>query len=674
VTQAASAIAIVVGGLVLAGWTLDIGVLKSVLPGLVTMKPNTALAFILAGVALWLLREDPSPRPSPPGGEGGRRLGEGRRRVGQACASLVALVGLLTLGEYLSGWDLRIDQLLFKEASGTIGTPFPGRMASNTALNVLMLGLALLLLDAETRHGHRPVQFLALAAALSSLLALIGYSYGVNALYDATSNTAMALHTSATFMLLCAGILFARPDRGLMALFMSDTAGGILARRLLPPAVGIPLVLGWLRLAGQHAGFYETEFGLSLMVLAAIVVLTMLIWWSAGSLYRTDMERRRALEELKEREARFRGVLEAAPDAVIIVNAGGRIVLTNAQTEAMFGYKREELLDKPLESLLPDRFRGRHAEHRTGYMSAPRGRPMGAGLDLYARRKDGSEFPVDVKLSPLETAEGTIVISAVRDITERKKAEEQIRRLNEELEQRVIERTAELEAANKELEAFSYSVSHDLRAPLRAIDGFSRIVVERHAAELPADAQRHLGTVRENAKQMGQLIDDLLSFSRLSRQALKIQRVEMAGLARQALAELRAEQEGRRVEVSIRDMPAGQGDPALLRQVLVNLLSNALKFTRRREAAQIEVGWRTEGGEPVWFVRDNGVGFDMRYGDKLFSVFQRLHRPEEYEGTGVGLAIVQRIIHRHGGRVWAEAEVDKGATFYFTLREGASHA
>jgi len=661
VSRAASAIVIAVGGLVLVGWALDIATLKSVLPGLATMKANTALAFILAGVSLWLLREDPSPRPSPLGGEGGRRLGEGRWWIAQGCACLVALLGALTLGEHLVGWDLGIDQLLFSS----------GRMAPATALGFLFLGLSLLLVAREKRGGQSAAHLLALGGALIALLALVGYAYNVQSLYGVGFYSSVALHTAFTSLALGVGVLFARPNRGLMAVVTSDTAGGVLARRVLLPAVGVPVVLGWLRLVGQRRGFYGTEFGLSLMVVSAVAILGILIWWSAGSLYRTDMERRRALEELVEREARFRGTLEAAPDAVIIVNAGGRIVLTNAQTEALFGYKQEELLDKPLESLLPDRFRGRHAEHRTGYMSAPRPRPMGAGLDLYARRKDGSEFPVDVKLSPLETAEGTIVISAVRDITERKRTEQEIRKLNEELEQRVIERTAELEAANKELEAFSYSVSHDLRAPLRAIDGFSRIVVEKHAAELPAEAQRYLGTVRENAKQMGQLIDDLLSFSRLSRQAMKIQRVEMAGLARQALAELRAEQEGRRVEVSIGDMPPGQGDPALLRQVLVNLLSNALKFTRRREAAQIEVGCRTEGGEPVWFVRDNGVGFDMRYADKLFSVFQRLHRPEEYEGTGVGLAIVQRIVHRHGGRVWAEADVDKGASFYFTLEGGS---
>jgi light-regulated signal transduction histidine kinase (bacteriophytochrome) len=239
--------------------------------------------------------------------------------------------------------------------------------------------------------------------------------------------------------------------------------------------------------------------------------------------------------------------------------------------------------------------------------------------------------------------------------------------LNAELEQRVVRRTAELEVANHELEAFAYSVSHDLRAPLRAMDGFSRILMEDFAANLDSSAQRYLRLVRENAQQMGDLIDHLLAFSRLGRQALKIQPVDVADVVCQAVENVYAAREGRDVTIVIGDLPSCQADPVLLRQVYINLLGNALKFTRERENPTIEVGCLHQDGQDVFFVKDNGVGFDMQYAHKLFGVFQRLHRAEEYEGTGVGLATVQRIIHRHGGRIWAEAEANRGAAFFFTL-------
>jgi len=246
-----------------------------------------------------------------------------------------------------------------------------------------------------------------------------------------------------------------------------------------------------------------------------------------------------------------------------------------------------------------------------------------------------------------------------------------LRDLNADLEQRVSDRTLELQAANKELEAFSYSVSHDLRAPLRAIDGFTRILLEKHIAGLPPEGLRYFNLVRDNAKKMGQLVDDLLAFSRLGRQALKMETVSPLDLVRRVLEELQSDREGRRVDLEIGELPECQADPNLLKQVYLNLIQNAFKFTRGREVARIEIGslpageGRAEGG--VYFVKDNGAGFDMRYVDKLFGVFQRLHSADEFEGTGVGLAIVQRIVHRHGGRVWAEAEADKGAAFYFTL-------
>ncbi|MGE5468370.1 MAG: MASE3 domain-containing protein [Ignavibacteria bacterium] len=273
--------------------------------------------------------------------------------------------------------------------------------------------------------------------------------------------------------------------------------------------------------------------------------------------------------------------------------------------------------------------------------------------------------PAEIRL--LEELAGDLAfgITVVRARIELTQAEAQIREFNRDLEHRVVERTAQLEAANKELEAFSYSISHDLRAPLRAIDGFSQILSEDYADRLDADGQHHLSTIRAGAQRLGELIDDILTFSRTSRQELAFAPVDMNRLVREAFDEVRPE--GREIVLQAAELPPAKGDPTLIRQVLVNLLSNAVKFTAGRSPAVIEVSGTVEGPEAVYCVKDNGAGFDMRYADKLFGVFQRLHRASDYEGTGIGLAIVKRIVVRHGGRVWANAEPGAGARFYFTL-------
>jgi light-regulated signal transduction histidine kinase (bacteriophytochrome) len=281
----------------------------------------------------------------------------------------------------------------------------------------------------------------------------------------------------------------------------------------------------------------------------------------------------------------------------------------------------------------------------------------------------GADRIMAVSTSPVLDSDGNViqVVEIGQDITERKLAVEEIHRLNSELEQRIADRTAQLTAANQELEAFSYSVSHDLRAPLRSLDGFSKALLEDYAGQLDEQGKQYLTRIQEASRRMGQLINDLLDLSRVTRADFTRQRVDLSALANSITAELKAQSPSRQVEFEIKADMIVHGDENLIKIVLENLLNNACKFTSRREQALIQVGRVEQDGQWNYFVRDNGAGFDMTYANKLFAAFQRLHSEKEFPGTGIGLATVQRIIRRHGGRVWAEGVVDQGATFYFTI-------
>lgn len=501
-SRAAGVVAVLVAIFVLVGWKFDLEVFKRIIPTLIAMNPSTAVNFVLTGLALLLLQID---RQSP-----------SMRRFGYGLGVAVAVVGLLKLGQYLHLHDLGFDRLLFREKLGD------NVMSPNTAINFVLVGLALALLDVQTKRGHRPAQFFVCCSGMISLLAVLGYAYGVRNLYAVSLFIPMALHTAGTFLVVSAGILCARPEGGLVSIFTRDSAGGTLARWLLPVSVLILIALGWLRLAGERADLYEAEAGVALYTALMIIIFSVLIWASAMYIHRLDAERQ---------------------------------------------------------------------------------------------------------------------LHAVR-----------------------------LEASNKELEAFSYSVSHDLRAPLRHIDGFADLLQRGAAARLDDNGRRQLKIVSDSAKQMGRLIDDLLAFSQIGRAELRKTAVQLDPLVKEAIRQLQPEIQGRTILWKNEPLPEVHGDPALLRLVLINLISNALKYSRTRSTAEIEIGTAPNSEEEtVIFVRDNGVGFDMQYADKLFGVFQRLHRADEFEGTGIGLANVRRIVLRHGGRTWAEAAVDAGATFYFSI-------
>lgn len=371
-------------------------------------------------------------------------------------------------------------------------------------------------------------------------------------------------------------------------------------------------------------------------VISTVFVLSLIIIYTTQA----DVKRRKLNEQ------KFRSLLDAAPDATLIVNKQGTIQMINHQTERLFGYKSSEMIGQSVQKLIPS---GLPVDISPGTAVINEEKDFkSAGIELTAIKKNAFVFPVEISLSPIETNEGMLISASLRDITLRKKLEN------------------DLKKTNAELEAFTYSVSHDLRAPLRGIVGFTAILEDEYTNNLDAEARRLTGIIKSNTLKMGHLIDDLLAFSRMGRQDILKTVVDMDTMVHSIIEEL-TQQDSRSVEWIIHPLPEPMGDMNTLRQVWVNLISNAIKYSSKASHPRIEIGSYEDELSIVYYVKDNGVGFDEQYSNKLFKVFQRLHSEQEFEGTGVGLALVEKIVSKHGGKAWANSSINKGATFNFSI-------
>ena len=835
------------------GWHTRNSFLITVFDGQIQMKYNSALGLLFGCLALLLFR-----------------YGQQNKSwliIAKILSSLVLALGLITLSEYVFGYNAKLDEWFFKDTLVAPGNTYAGRMSVLASVIFVLLGSGLLLLN---RPSLVLYQFYMLSTiTIIALLMVIGFNF----IQDIPPYIRMAIHLALAFISLSVAIWYAQPSLHPLVGFQRKLNTTFIAALLLLIVITgvffyfsnkrvensrwirhtsevmtktgeLQSIMNQLQSKTERTGYEKTDSSTDSLILILQSHIQQTLQLTSDNLsqksrmdsllnltksnnsailhptnYKAmlDILNRFQQEEnslllIRETnneagiisskqitlflvstvlalvtglffiirysnririksETKFKALLETAPDAMIIANEKGLIQLVNLQTEKMFGYKREELIAQPVEILIPDSFRSRHQHHRETFMKTPHARPMGEGLHLYAKRKDGSELPVEISLSPIQTEGQQWVSAAIRNITERKKIEEKVQYLARLIEatseavfsldinltikswnkaaeilfgytkEEVIGKPAneitrpqvkeedqiniqqqlaavgswqgeigflkkngtliflststaltrnvkgeldgyvtvcrdfserkkledELRLMNEELEAFSYSISHDLRAPLRAVTGFTNILEMEYSSQLDDEAKRITHIIKSNTEKMGQLIDDLLAFAHLNKKELEKKEVHTLHLVNDVIRSLEQTLGNKVLQWNIESLPDIAADQNMLRQVWVNLLSNAVKYSRNNPEPRIHIGYSIEDSDILFYVQDNGVGFDEKHSDKLFKVFQRLHSDDQFEGTGVGLAIVERIITRHGGRIWAHSKKGEGASFYFTI-------
>jgi PAS domain S-box-containing protein len=647
-TVASVLVAGVAGVVLTVGWGFGVDAARGLSPGGARIRPLTAACLLLVAVSTWSLGSD-SHRSRP--------------RIGMLCAGTVLAASVLVLAEHGFGVDLGVDRILFPNAVRAVSAAaHPGRMPVGSAVGLGLLAAAHLAVLSGASRGLLAGQALALGAGLLGITGVYSAAYSYSFLGTGTGQpSGLPLSAALALAVLSLGTLAARPASGLTRVMTSDGVGAAMGRRMLVAALSVPFVLGWLPILAPQAG---PGFGVAVLITGNAVAFGVVSVVAANAASRLEAAGARARRAAREGHAQLMALIDNTSAVIYMRDLAGRYLLVNREYERLFNVRRQEILGQTDHDLFPPEIA--EAFRANDLAAVARGTPV--QMEEVAPGDDGLHNYITVKF-PLTDGAGRpyAVCGISTDITDRTRAEAEVRRLNAELERRVRERTAELEASTRELDAFAYSVSHDLRAPLRSLDGFSQVLLDDYADRLDDAGKDCLRRLQANTSRMGQIIDDLLDLSRATRVELSRGPVDLTELACDVVTELREAEPGREVRVRIADRLATTGDPHLLRLVLANLIGNAWKFTAQSDPPVIEIGSVDNDGERVFHVRDNGAGFNMEYSTKLFEPFQRLHGRGEFEGSGLGLAIVARILRRHGGRVWADAAPGQGATFYFTV-------
>ena len=641
-----------IAGLVLLGWALDIDLFKRIIPGLVAMNPMSAMAFLLAALSLALFSTAPA-----------HEVALLRVTLARTCAWLIVFIGIAKVVAIVGGPDLRVDQLLFSSKL-SVGFRVPNVMAPNTALNFFLIGNALIVIHSKRRHMSPLACIAALICGFEALLAVLGYAYGIGVFYGMHSFIPMALHTAVAFLVVAFGIMSCQASSGFLAVITGNNAGGMMARRLLPAAILVPAVIGWLRLEGQRIGFFDSEFGVALYTVTNMLVFGSLVACNAYLLFKTDAARakadhrvRRTHDELEERKHQLETAVHAnqlimdnSRDVICTVDENGSFITVSAASEALWGYKPQELCGRAYIEMVHPEDRARTNQVAADIMT---GSAVNDFENRYIR-KDGSF--IDVMWSAYWSEADRLMFAVARDSTERARTEKALKEAKEEADR-----------ANRAKSEFLSRMSHELRTPMNAILGFAQLL---EMEELTEDQQESVGHIIRGGRHLLELINEVLDISRIEagRMSLSPEPVLLADVLCETIDLVRPLATDREVRVTSRDVSDLYvlADRQRLKQILINLISNSIKYNRT--GGSVTLSCEARDGRARILITDTGLGIPAERIEQLFTPFERLGAEQStIEGTGLGLAVAKRLAEAMQGSIGVESVSGQGSTFWLEL-------